>query len=188
MTRLSILTVLFVSLAAILGTSVAQAQDSETPPAVANRAQRAAPRTASAYDTGGQTPAETDVDVEGETRVDLTPGSSLSLASIADLDAPRGRAGVTLHRVGTGLMALGVTSLVAGAFGGMVGLIIPWGCQSDFCGGSAINIGLFSAGMISSGLGLVTFFIGLGMDIRGRIDRGRARPLALTPNGFSVAF
>jgi hypothetical protein len=184
MTRLALPTALLLLLWVALGPSVALAQDTETPPGMsANRAQRAAPRTASAYDMG----AGRDSAVEVGTG-DGAETSSLSLGSV-DLDAPAGRAGgVTLHRVGTGLMALGTTSLVAGAFGGMVGLIIPWGCNSDFCGGGPINIGLFSAGMVTAGLGLVTFFIGLGLDIRGRIDRGRARPLALTPDGFAISF
>lgn len=115
-------------------------------------------------------------------------GSSLSLTSLEQLETTARSPGVTLHRTGTALMALGTTTLVAGALGGFAGLIIPFGCNGDFCGLSSTSMALFTTGMVTGSLGLVSFFIGLGLDIRGRIDRGRPRPIAFTPDGFAVTF
>ncbi|MBN8613894.1 MAG: hypothetical protein J0L92_25075, partial [Deltaproteobacteria bacterium] len=101
MTRLALPAALLFSLCVALGPSVVCAQDTETPPGMsANRAQRAAPRTASAYDMGAARDGAVEARVE-----EGAEASSLSLGSV-ELDAPAGRAdGVTLHRVGSGLMA-----------------------------------------------------------------------------------
>lgn len=173
-------TALLLAFLSVVGPTVAQAQadlalDAETPPAVAATAEvRFAPRTSEAarYGTGSD-------------------ASSLSLASVDDTPLTLTRPpGVTMHRVGTGLMALGTSTMLAGGFGGFVGLIVPFfgGCSGDVCGGGAVNVGLFVTGMVTGALGLVSFFVGLGLDIRGRIDRGRPRPIALTPSGLAVTF
>ncbi len=128
----------------------------------------------------------------GRTPVDAAAygsgGSSLSLTSLEQLETPARPPGVTLHRTGTGLMALGTTTLVAGAVGGFVGLVIPFGCNSDFCGMSPTSLALFTTGMVTGSLGLVSFFIGLALDIRGRIDRGRPRPIAFSADGVAITF
>lgn len=113
------------------------------------------------------------------------------LLSYQPTDTVRTRApGRAMHRTGSALMAIGVNTQLAGALGGFFGLIVPWGGCNDFCGMSGLNIALFTTGMVTGGLGLVAFFIGLGLDIRGRIDRGMSArsPLAVTPTGLAVTF
>ncbi len=98
--------------------------------------------------------------------------------------------GRAMHRTGTALMVIALHTQLAGAIGGVFGLIVPWGGCNDVCGGAPLNVALFSTGMVTAGLGLITFFVGLGLDIRGRIDRGLSSrvPLAMTPTGLALTF
>jgi hypothetical protein len=115
------------------------------------------------------------------------PGTTLSYDQA---DLPTRSPGANLRHTGTALMAIGVTSQVSGALGGFFGLLLPWGCNSDFCGVGGVGIAAFTTGMVTAGLGLVAFFVGMGLDIRGRILDGTSRrvSLGLDAGGATLRF
>lgn len=47
---------------------------------------------------------------------------------------------------------------------------------------------LTATSLVTSGIGLVLFFVGLGLDIHAHVLRAHASGLALTPNGLSLSF
>lgn len=109
--------------------------------------------------------------------------------SYDEADLPTRAPGANLRHTGTALMAVGVVSQVTGVVGGFVGLLLPWSCN-DFCGVSGVGIAAFSTGMVIGGLGLVGFFVGMGLDIRGRILDGSSSrvSLSLDPTGATLHF
>lgn len=112
------------------------------------------------------------------------PGTTLSYD---EGDVPHRAPGANLRHTGTALMAVGVASQVTGVVGGFVGLLLPWGCN-DFCGVSGVGIAAFTTGMVTAGLGLVAFFVGMGLDIRGRILDGASARLSLDAEGATLRF
>jgi hypothetical protein len=112
------------------------------------------------------------------------PGTTLSYD---EADIPRRAPGANLRHTGTALMAVGVASQVTGAVGGFVGLLLPWGCN-DFCGVSGVGIAAFTTGMVTAGLGLVAFFVGMGLDIRGRILDGTSARISFDAEGATLRF
>jgi len=57
-------------------------------------------------------------------------------------------------------------------------------------GWAAVGIAAFTTGMVTAGLGLVAFFVGMGLDIRGRILDGTSRrvSLGLEAGGATLRF
>jgi hypothetical protein len=53
-----------------------------------------------------------------------------------------------------------------------------------------VGIAAFTTGMVTAGLGLVAFFVGMGLDIRGRILDGTSRrvSLGLDAGGATLRF
>ena len=99
------------------------------------------------------------------------------------------------HRAGVALMVTGVSANIGGGIGALVSLFrsVSAVCIDGPCGPTSDpNWGQMLAGSLAlSAVGLVTFFVGLGLDVGGRIGRTRAaRDLALTlaPDGIALSF
>lgn len=97
-------------------------------------------------------------------------------------------AGVAFRHTGTTMMVVGLSANVMGAVGGVLGFAFGFECGGDFCGVGALSIASLTTGITISVIGLASFFVGLGLDIRGRILRGQSRAISLRPDGLVVAF
>ncbi len=105
-------------------------------------------------------------------------------------------AATSQHRVGSALLATGLTAHLVGLGAGFYSFIevmsrsIEGSCIGG-CGSASNDTdwgALLATSLVTSGVGLVLFFIGLGLDIHAHVLRGHASGLALTPNGLSLSF
>jgi len=102
--------------------------------------------------------------------------------------------GTQQHRIGTALLAVGLTANLLGGAASFYTIVYPsWsaeGCVSS-CPASPDRVPGIAAALTTAGVGLVLFFVGLGLDIHGRILRGQAAPaptIALDGGGLTVLF
>lgn len=116
----------------------------------------------------------------------LAPGE-LSL-SYAPPPVTVPEAGAAFRHTGTTMMVVGLSTHVMGALGGFLGFLFGFECGGDFCGVGTVSIAALTSGMTISVIGLASFFVGLGLDIRGRILRGQSRAISLRPDGLVVSF
>jgi hypothetical protein len=117
-------------------------------------------------------------------------------APIQDGPSPTLAAGAEQHRLGTALLVGGLNMNIAGAIGGFFSALEMATTYEDRCVSTACTYSqhpdwtaLFATSLITSGVGLVLFFVGLGVDIHGRILRSAAGvSVALRPDGLALTF
>jgi len=104
-------------------------------------------------------------------------------------------AATSQHRVGSALLATGLTAHIVGLGASFYSFIAAMTRSFDgsCVGGCGTSDGpdwsaVLATSLATSGVGLVLFFIGLGLDIHAHVLRGHASGLALTPNGLSLSF
>lgn len=102
--------------------------------------------------------------------------------------------GTQQHRQGTAVLAMGLTVNLVGAGASFYTIVASsWGAGGcdHACPASQDRAPGIAASLGTAGLGLVLFFVGLGLDIHGRILRGHAADapsLSLGGDGLTISF
>jgi hypothetical protein len=101
------------------------------------------------------------------------------------------------HRIGAALVATGLTANVVGAGAAFYSFLSSFSAVYD---GACFDLATCSrrdrtdwgalvvTSMVTSGVGLVLFFVGLGLDIHAHALRGATASVALRADGLTISF